>query len=72
MAPNLFPAIENVIATRREIPPSRAVVVAISGIDASGKGYVTGLLAEAVQAARLSRREYQYRRLAEFAARWLR
>jgi hypothetical protein len=60
MAPNLFPAIENVIATRREIPPSRAVVVAISGIDASGKGYVTGLLAEAVQAARLSRREYQY------------
>jgi uridine kinase len=46
---NLIPAIEKIIAARRAIPRDRAVLVAISGIDASGKGYITAQLADVLQ-----------------------
>jgi uridine kinase len=47
--PNLLPTIEKIIAARHELPAARASLIAISGIDASGKGYLTALLAEALQ-----------------------
>jgi uridine kinase len=46
---NLLPGIDNIIATRRQVPDNRAVLVAISGIDASGKGYLTVRLVEALE-----------------------
>ena len=39
-----------ILEARRNAPASRATLVAISGIDASGKGYVTAKLAEAARA----------------------
>lgn len=41
---------ERIAETRRRLPVERAALVAISGIDASGKGYLTAGLAEALQA----------------------
>lgn len=35
-----------ITARRRKISPARALLVGISGIDASGKGFVTGRLAK--------------------------
>jgi uridine kinase len=39
-----------ILEARRNVPARRAALVAISGIDASGKGYVTAKLAEAARA----------------------
>jgi uridine kinase len=47
---NLAPAIEAVLAARKRVPTRRAALVAISGIDASGKGYATGKLAAELEA----------------------
>ena len=49
MTPNLLPAIEKIIAARGAIPRDRAALIAISGIDASGKGYLTAQLTDALQ-----------------------
>ena len=38
-------AIENVVGQRALLPVAKALLVAISGIDGSGKGYITGKLA---------------------------
>ena len=47
-------SIDGVVAkigeARREIPVARAVLVAVSGIDGSGKGYVTGKIVETLRA----------------------
>jgi uridine kinase len=42
-----------VSTARRRVPPERATLVAISGIDASGKGWFTALLADALRAVGL-------------------
>ena len=42
---NLDAAVEAVLAARRRVPARRAALVAVSGIDASGKGYVSERLA---------------------------
>lgn len=46
---NLDFAIEKIVETRNWVSADRAALVAISGIDASGKGYLTAKLAEALQ-----------------------
>ena len=38
---NLDAAVESVLAARRRVPARRAALVAVSGIDASGKGFVS-------------------------------
>jgi uridine kinase len=47
-------SIEDVVArigeARRQIPASRGVLVAVSGIDGSGKGYVAGKIVETLRA----------------------
>lgn len=53
MAPNLQPAVDAILQTRRRVPKERAALIAISGIDASGKGYLTQLLAETLTGAGL-------------------
>jgi uridine kinase len=40
--------VERIMATREGVPRERAVLVAVSGIDGSGKGYVTGRIVEAL------------------------
>ena len=40
--------IKMIVAKRREIEPSRPVLVGISGIDGSGKGYMTSKLSDAL------------------------
>jgi uridine kinase len=44
----LAPVVDAITQARRNSPPERAVLVAVSGIDASGKGYVTSKLAAAL------------------------
>lgn len=46
----LSPAVEQIIDARRRVPNQRTALIAISGIDASGKGYVTAKLTEALEA----------------------
>jgi uridine kinase len=46
---DLTSAIELILAKRRAVPRSRAILVAISGIDGSGKGWVTARLVDALQ-----------------------
>lgn len=46
-------AAEAVLAARGRVPAERAALVAISGIDASGKGYLSARLAERLEAAGL-------------------
>ncbi len=50
---NLDGAVEAVLAARRRVPSRRAALVAVSGIDASGKGYVAERLAARLEAAGL-------------------
>jgi uridine kinase len=47
---NLAAAVEAVLAARQRAPSRRAALVAISGIDASGKGYATARLAAELEA----------------------
>jgi uridine kinase len=42
--------VAKIVAARREIPTARPLLVAISGIDGSGKGYVTTQISEALRA----------------------
>ena len=46
----LAPVVEAIVEARRRVAPERAVLVAISGIDASGKGHATARLAAALEA----------------------
>lgn len=41
--------VEQITATRRSVPAQRAVLVAVSGIDGCGKGYVTTQIVNALQ-----------------------
>jgi uridine kinase len=50
---NLDAAVEAVRAARRRVPSERAVLVAVSGIDASGKGYLSARLAAELEEAGL-------------------
>jgi uridine kinase len=50
---DLARAVRLVTARRRALAPPRAVLVAVSGIDASGKGWVAARLAEGLQRAGL-------------------
>lgn len=44
-------AVERILEARRRLPPSRAALIAVSGIDACGKGYLTAKLAGLLQAS---------------------
>lgn len=46
MTPDLHTVIDRIIATRRRVPAERSALIAITGIDASGKGYLTAKIAE--------------------------
>jgi uridine kinase len=43
------PVVARILAARAEVPSQRALLVAVSGIDGSGKGYVTAKIAAAVR-----------------------
>jgi uridine kinase len=45
--------VAKIVAARHQIPTARGVLVAVSGIDGSGKGYVTGKIVEALRATGL-------------------
>jgi len=42
--------IDKILETRRQVPAQRSLLVAVSGIDGSGKGYLTTKIVEALQA----------------------
>jgi uridine kinase len=46
---NLEPIIEIILTKRQKMPAERSLLVGISGIDASGKGFVTTKLAEQIR-----------------------
>jgi uridine kinase len=46
----LADVVATIVDARRRIPAARSVLVAISGIDGSGKGYVTARISEALRA----------------------
>jgi uridine kinase len=48
---DVTPAVRMVLARRAEAPRERGVLAGVTGIDGSGKGYVTGLLAAGLEAA---------------------
>src|SRR5438105_105774 len=48
---NLQDAVESIIDVRRIVSPQRSVLVAVSGIDGGGKGYVTARIVSALEAA---------------------
>ena len=52
-APRLEAVVERVQALRERVPASRSLLVALTGIDASGKGYVAARLGERLEAAGL-------------------
>jgi uridine kinase len=43
-------AIEEIVAARRRVPTSRSVLAAVSGIDGSGKGFVSAEIVRALEA----------------------
>ena len=47
---NLRAIINEILEARRSIPPQRSVLVGLSGIDGSGKGYVTAQIVATLQA----------------------
>lgn len=53
MTPDIGPLVERIRRTRAAVPPSRAALVAISGIDGSGKGFVAERVAAALEAGGL-------------------
>lgn len=53
MTPELQPTIDLIVAGRRVTPAERAALVAISGIDASDKGYLTAQIAAILDRQRL-------------------
>ena len=52
--PDLTPVVSLVLNARHRVPPARALLVGISGIDASGKGYVAARLADVLRATGLA------------------
>jgi uridine kinase len=52
-AASIDDVVAKIVAARRQIPAARAVLAAVSGIDGSGKGYVTGKIVEALRATGL-------------------
>lgn len=46
---NLDSAIERIVETHRRVPADRCALVAISGIDASGKGYLAANMVQALR-----------------------
>lgn len=46
---DLQPALAEILETRRRVSVDRCALIAISGIDASGKGYLTARIAEQLQ-----------------------
>ena len=46
---NLEPIIEIILTKRQKMPEERSLLAGISGIDASGKGFVTAKLAEQIR-----------------------
>src|SRR5215831_186846 len=46
---NLQAVINRILEVRRTVSPQRSVLVAVSGIDGSGKGYVTAQIVKALQ-----------------------
>jgi uridine kinase len=42
-------AVASIMAKRREVPPQRALLIGVSGIDGSGKGYLTGRIVTQLQ-----------------------
>lgn len=49
--PDVTPVVSLVLNARHRVPPTRALLVGISGIDGSGKGYVAARIAERLGAA---------------------
>ena len=47
---DLEAVVERIVDTRRSVPVQRSVLVAVTGIDACGKGYVTTQIVNALQA----------------------
>jgi uridine kinase len=47
--PDLEPVVDLILARRERVPDAESMLVAVSGIDGSGKGYLTGLLVAALQ-----------------------
>src|SRR5689334_7452245 len=47
---NLQDAVAKILDVRRSVSPERCVLVAVSGIDGGGKGYVTARIVEALEA----------------------
>jgi uridine kinase len=47
---DLEAAVEKIVDTRRSVPVQRSVLVAVTGIDSCGKGYVTAQIVNALQA----------------------
>jgi uridine kinase len=48
LVPNIEAVVQHVLNVRKQASPSRSVLVAITGIDGCGKGYLTTQLAEAL------------------------
>ena len=46
--------VEKIYETRQEVPLQRSVLVAISGIDSSGKGYITAKIFDSLKAKGLN------------------
>ncbi len=46
---DLSQAIAAILAKRKETPPQRSVLVGVTGIDGSGKGYLTGKIVDQLQ-----------------------
>jgi uridine kinase len=46
-------AVDVILAARRRLPPARSVLAAVSGIDGSGKGFVSAEIMRALEAAGL-------------------
>src|SRR5262245_39322595 len=53
LAEDLAAAARGVLRCVRTVSPSRSVLVAVSGIDGSGKGYVTARLRDALERQKL-------------------
>jgi uridine kinase len=54
MGDMIGPLIDLILPRRQEVPDERAMLVGISGIDASGKGFIANLLSEQLESQGLS------------------
>ena len=51
---NIQPIVEKICETRRQVPAHRSVLVAISGIDGCGKGYITAKILDSLKTRKLN------------------